>query len=176
MTVFELPKCDFTVTDDWTPGDGYRTIRVAANNTTYPFYRFKFSDGGSLNTSGGVYQFPYDGEFTITMIARNQVDCECESSQLKAIRNSLGTVDLNNSDVRLFPNPSTGVVNVVVSESNQIKTVDVYNLLGELMTANVKMTGTGRAQVDFGDAADGIYLVKVTTNTGSVTRRMTIHK
>jgi PKD repeat protein len=175
MTVYELPKCDFTLSDDWTPGDGWRTVKVSANNTTYPFYRFKFSDGGNLSTSSGVYQFPYEGDFTVTMIARNQVDCECQTTQSKSIRNSLGTDNLGAGEVKLYPNPSTGLVNIAVSGSSQITGVEVYNLLGEKMDVNTKLannTGT----VEMGSVSDGIYLVKVVTNAGTVTRRITIHK
>jgi PKD repeat protein len=175
MTVYELPKCDFTLTDDWTPGDGWRTVKVSANNTSYPFYRFKFSDGGSMTSSSGVYQFPFEGDFTVTMIARNQVDCECQSSQAKAIRNSLGTTNIGGGEVRLYPNPSTGVVNIAISGSSQISNVEVFSLLGEKLEVSTKLTNN-IGTVDMGNVSDGIYLVKVTTNTGTVTRRITIHK
>jgi hypothetical protein len=175
MTVYELPKCDFTLSDDWTPGDGWRTVKVSANNTTYPFYRFKFSDGGNLSTSSGVYQFPYEGDFTVTMIARNQVDCECQTTQSKSIRNSLGTDNLGVGEVKLYPNPSTGMVNIAVSGSSQITGVEVYNLLGEKMDVNTKL-GNNTGTVEMGSVLDGIYLVKVVTNAGTVTRRITIHK
>lgn len=175
MTVYELPKCAFTVAGDWTPGDGWRTVKVTAGNTTYPFYRFKFSDGGSLQTSTGTYQFPFEGDFTVTMIARNQVDCECQSTQAVSIRNSLGTNEVNTSDIRLYPNPSTGIVNVQSAGNAAITSVEVFNLLGEQINVNRKINGTS-GTIEFANSADGIYLVKVTTTAGTVTKRITIHK
>jgi PKD repeat protein len=175
LSILELPSCGFTVADDWTPGDGYRTVKVTANNTTYPYYRFKFSDGGSLLTSSGTYQFPYEGDFEITMVARNSVDCECLTTQSKSIRNSLGTNAIAGNEVRLYPNPSTGMVNIEATAGTKIQTVEVFNLLGEKMTVTVKTTeNTGT--MEMGDVSNGVYLVKVTTTSGTITRRVTINK
>lgn len=175
LSILELPTCGFTVADDWTPGDGYRTVKVTANNTTYPYYRFKFSDGGSLLTSSGTYQFPYEGDFEITMIARNAVDCECTSTQNKAIRNSLGSAQVAGNEVRLYPNPSTGLVNIEATAGTKIQTVEVFNLLGEKMTVTVK-TSENTGTMEMGEVSNGVYLVKVTTTGGTITRRVTINK
>ena len=173
LQVYELPSCAFTVTDDWTPGEGYRTVRVQAVNTTYPFYRFKFSDGGSINAAGGVYQFPYEGDFTIQMSARNQADCECTQSQTKAIRNSVGTESLSAGQVRVYPNPSSGVLNV--ESGSQIRKVEVFNVLGETVQTGQSVSGQ-KAVIRFGEVSNGVYLVKVTTDQGVVTRRITVNK
>jgi PKD repeat protein len=173
LQVFQLPSCAFTITDDWTPGEGFRTVKVQAANTTYPFYRFKFSDGGSINASSGVYQFPYEGDFTVTLYARNAADCECNTSQLKAIRNSVGVENLKGGEVRLFPNPSTGLVNI--EAGSQIKSVEVYNVLGEAVVVSQTMKAqTG--VLKFNGLSDGVYLVKVTTTDGITTQRITLSK
>ena len=173
LQVFQLPSCAFTITDDWTPGEGFRTIKVQAANTTYPFYRFKFSDGGSINASSGVYQFPYEGDFTVTLYARNSADCECNTSQVKAIRNSVGVENLKGGEVRLFPNPSTGLVNIEAGSA--IKGVEVYNVLGEKAIVTQSISGQS-GNLKFNGLANGIYLVKITTDLGVVTQRVTITK
>lgn len=173
LQVYELPSCNFTITDDWTPGEGFRTIRVQAANTTYPFYRFKFSDGGSINASNGVYQFPYEGDFTVSLYARNAADCECNSSQVKSIRNSVGTVDLKAGQTRVFPNPTNGLLNV--ESGSAIKSVEVFNLLGESVAVTSVLKGQ-QATVTFGNVANGVYLVKVVSASGTTTTRVTVNK
>ncbi|MBS3915942.1 MAG: PKD domain-containing protein [Bacteroidetes bacterium] len=176
MTVFELPVCGFTLTDDWTPGDGWRTVKVEATDKTLPFYRYKFSDGGNLSTHTGIYQFPYDGDFTVTLVARNSVDCECSLTQNKSIRNSLNTASLNNEEIRLFPNPSTGVVNVETNTNSVIQAIEVYDVLGNKVIVNSKINSANKGVIEFNNASNGIYLVKVTTVNGSITKRITINK
>lgn len=175
LNILELPNCAFTISDDWSGGEGYRTIKVTAADQTYPYYRFKFSDGGSLLTSNGIYQFPYEGDFTVTMIARNAVDCECVAQQSKSIRNSMGTASIVNGDINLYPNPSTGVVNISATAGTKINSVEVYTLLGDQVQVVSKINETS-GSIEFGDVTNGIYLVKVTTNNGTLTRRITINK
>ncbi|MBL7812657.1 MAG: PKD domain-containing protein [Bacteroidetes bacterium] len=173
VTVFELPNSNFTITDDWTPGDGYRTVKVTAADATLPFYRYQFSDGGSMNTSSGLYQFAYEGDFTITLCTRNQADCESCKTLNKSIRNVTGVNDITGGQVKLYPNPSNGVVNVEAT-SNIVK-LEVFNVLGETTAASQKLNGNN-ATLNFGSVAGGVYLVKVTTDTGITTRRITINK
>ena len=173
LQVFELPTCSFTVTDDWTPGNGYRTIKVQAANTTYPFYRFKFSDGGSLNTASGVYQFPYEGDFNISLFTRNQADCECNSVQVKSIRNSMSTSKVTGDKVSIFPNPSSGLVNV--EASSKIQSIAVYNVLGDVVEAAQTLKDR-TATLRMHGVAEGVYLIKVTTEQGVVTRRVSINR
>jgi PKD repeat protein len=173
LQVFELPNCTFTVTDDWTPGDGYRTIKVQAANTTYPFYRYKFSDGGSLNTSSGVYQFPYEGDFDITLYTRNQADCECSKTIVKSVRNSMGTTGLGDGNIKLYPNPSNGLVNV--ESGSRIQKIAVYNVLGESVEAGVELKGN-KAELRMQGLSEGVYLVKITTEQGVITRSVSINR
>ncbi len=173
LQVFELPDCNFTVTDDWTPGDGYRTVKVEAANSSYPFYRFKFSDGGSINTASGVYQFPYEGDFDITLYTRNAADCECNKTIVKSIRNSMSTTGVAEGKIKLYPNPSNGLVNV--ESGSRIQKISVYNVLGETVEAGVTLKGM-QAELRMQNLAEGVYLVKITTEQGVVTRSVSINR
>ena len=173
LQVYELPNCNFTVTDDWTPGDGYRTIKVQAANTGYPFYRFKFSDGGSINAASGVYQFPYEGDFDITLYTRNAADCECNKTIVKSVRNSMGTTGVGEGKIKLYPNPSNGLVNV--ESGSRIQKISVYNVLGEAVEASVTLKGN-QAEMRMQNLAEGVYLVKITTEQGVVTRSVSINR
>jgi PKD repeat protein len=173
LQVFELPNCNFTVTDDWTPGDGYRTIKVAAANSSYPFYRFKFSDGGSINAASGVYQFPYEGDFDITLYTRNAADCECNKTIVKSVRNSMSTNSVAEGKIKLYPNPSSGLVNV--ESGSRIQKISVYNVLGEAVEASVTLKGN-QAEMRMQKLAEGVYLVKITTEQGVVTRSVSINR
>jgi len=173
LQVFELPSCTFTVTDDWTPGDGYRTIKVQAANTTYPFYRYRFSDGGSMNTASGVYQFPYEGDFDITLYTRNQADCECSKTIAKSVRNSMGTTGVGEGSIKLYPNPSNGLVNV--ESGSRIQKIAVYNVLGEAVEAGISLKGN-QAELRMQNLSEGVYLVKITTENGVVTRSVSINR
>jgi len=173
VQVYELPLCSFTVSSGWTPGFGFRTINLAAANTTYPYYKYSISDGGSVNTATGSYQFQTDGIYDITLTARNAAGCECSSTQKRYQQNSLNTNNLDGDNIDIFPNPSTGLINVTAQST--IKTVKVYDVLGNVVLIK-DGAGTSKFSFNLGVKSNGIYLVKVITNGGTLTKRIVLNK
>ena len=173
VTVYELPVCDFTISSGWTPGFGFRTIDLAATNTTYPFYQYKISDGGVVNGATGSYQFATDGIYDITLIARNAADCECTQTQKRYQQNSLGTTSIDGENIDVYPNPSTGAI--YVNAQSTIKTINVYDVLGNLVLSN-SGNGSNKYTFNLGEKSNGIYLVKVSTDNGTSTKRIVLNK
>jgi hypothetical protein len=73
---------------------------------------------------------------------------------------TLATNTFNNNAFSYYPNPVKNVLNL--SYSQQISNVEVFNLLGQKMSANV--FGANQGQVDMSNLASGTYLVKVTAD------------
>ena len=126
-----------------------------------------------MNTASGVYQFPYEGDFDITLYTRNQADCECSKTVVKSIRNSMGTTQIGDGSLKLYPNPSSGLVNV---ESNsRIQKVAVFNVLGESVEAGIELKGN-KAELRMQGLSEGVYLLKITTEQGVITRSVSINR
>jgi hypothetical protein len=68
----------------------------------------------------------------------------------------------------MFPNPTDGLVQVVVDQPQTVD-ITVMNALGEVVS-----TGrfTGRTIVDLTPYASGIYTIRVTDGTASTTQRV----
>lgn len=109
VTIFELPKCDFTINDIYKPG--HRAFSFNPSVTNYPYYRWTFGEGGNSNAANAEYQYTYDGPFTVTLTARNAVGCECSSTRQISVLN-LGLADLNGQTIRFYPNPASDLLNV----------------------------------------------------------------
>jgi len=109
VTIFELPKCDFTINDIYKPG--HRAFSFNPSVTNYPYYRWTFGEGGNSNAANAEYQYTYDGPFTVTLTARNSVGCECSSTRQINVLN-LGIADLNGQTIRFYPNPASELLNV----------------------------------------------------------------
>lgn len=76
--------------------------------------------------------------------------------------NSIGLEETQAPKMKLYPQPSSGIVNIDGLES--IQKVEVYNIQGELIERKVDGNLT---QIDLSGHANGIYLIQVETN-GSV--------
>lgn len=69
----------------------------------------------------------------------------------------------------LYPNPATELVSVATDDASiRITGVEVYNLYGQLLNAIVSEENPMRINVS--GLADGMYFVRITTNSGVVTK------
>lgn len=79
----------------------------------------------------------------------------------------LGVDDNANDVVNIFPNPSNGVFNV---EANGIHRIDVFNVYGQVILSEEV---EGRSiQIDLGNNAAGMYLLRVVTDNGITTNQI----
>lgn len=90
----------------------------------------------------------------------------CTSSasfqQMVFICTSLNDIDKANSVFQIFPNPNNGQFTVHTDQISDLKTVEIYNMLGALIqTVEINSTTTN---VDFSQQPNGLYLVKVLEN------------
>ncbi len=74
-------------------------------------------------------------------------------------------IDLSEAIV-ISPNPVQGVLTIQLDRGIQLQHVEVYSMLGQLLqTLNT-------SHVDFSNLPDGMYLVKITTDRGSITQKV----
>lgn len=84
--------------------------------------------------------------------------------------NDIGSIEINLTNVlsvnetsalevvKLFPNPSQG--NVTISNSRNLETVEIYNILGRLVK-RINVEQVTKLEVDLSDLSKGMYLVKI---------------
>ena len=78
-------------------------------------------------------------------------------------------IDENEARVKIYPNPTKGLVHV---EAEDITQVEAYNMLGQCVLRK-EMTGS-HAVLDLQDAAPGLYLLRVKTENGTVSKHIAI--
>jgi hypothetical protein len=94
-----------------------------------------------------------------------------------AVRMALGDyVNLDESEYNtlfsIVPNPSNGVF-TVTTDKNDFYTLDVVNVLGEVISSKT-IEGAINETIDISNFDAGIYLVKVTTSTSQNVQRVVI--
>lgn len=85
-------------------------------------------------------------------------------------------VSENNLDngLSIFPNPTTGLVNLQFGVSTQA-TVDVFNVLGERLSTTTFNTN-GTRTMDLGALSNGVYYMNVVAGDLTATRKITLNK
>ena len=83
--------------------------------------------------------------------------------------NALSTSDDNLENVRLYPNPSGGIVHI--GTSSYIENIEVYNLYGQL----VKVLNENTSSIDVSQLTPGLYVFKLTAEGKSISKKMVIN-
>jgi len=78
------------------------------------------------------------------------------------------------ASVNVFPNPSTGLVNVMMPTNTSNFNFSVYNVVGELVTE--RNVNSNFAKIDLNNQPNGVYFVKVTSNGEVTTKRVLLAK
>ncbi|SMC84403.1 T9SS type A sorting domain-containing protein [Moheibacter sediminis] len=142
------------------------------NNQTFTFdlalpgecYTFKlydaFGDGGgavSLKDSNNVVVYSTTGAYG----AGASVNFSTEGV--------MGVSDLTASNVQIYPNPSTGIINV---EAKNASSIDVYDVTGKRVysTSNVSQT----TAINLSAYGKGIFVVKISEGKNVTTKKVVI--
>ncbi|WP_405378338.1 T9SS type A sorting domain-containing protein [Nonlabens sp. Asnod3-A02] len=72
----------------------------------------------------------------------------------------------------IYPNPSSGMFNINWNDAQDFD-YDVYDVSGKRITARKNNTGTSH-NVDLSGVAIGMYFIKITTTSGSVTKKLIV--
>lgn len=70
----------------------------------------------------------------------------------------------------IYPNPVTGSKVYITSDRNQVKEVEIFNVLGKkILSARI----TGR-ELDVSELTPGIYILKISEGTSQATRKLVV--
>ena len=82
-------------------------------------------------------------------------------------KDALSTVksnSLNSQDIRIFPNPTSGILNIVIPENNLNNKIMLFDLTGKLLKNEELSTST----ININELHPGIYLLRVVTGNGNI--------
>lgn len=80
---------------------------------------------------------------------------------------TLSVIDNTFNALTIYPNPASGIVNI--KTQNTIVTLELYSILGKQL-----ITVQSQDHIDVSGFQTGIYLLKIKTNEGSITKKIVI--
>ena len=113
-----------------------------------------------LNDTIDLTNYPVIFSYHFTVPGTYNYDCSISSHAAggmvgSIIVNSASSVQENNNDISIYPNPTKDFVNIDSDGYNGIISTKVYNLLGSLILS------TNSKKISLQDFSNGIYLFKV---------------
>ena len=86
---------------------------------------------------------------------------------------SVSDFDETIQNIKLFPNPSKGIVNI--DNATNLKSISIYNILGRKII-DYKFNNTAKVQLNLTDYSPGIYLLKFKDNLDNTISKKLILK
>jgi hypothetical protein len=131
----------------------------------------------ALNDFHAVFDADNAAANTFAYVRVNAVDNSNANSSrtitLLAFKSPTGVTSVNRYDdnIVVYPNPATSAVNVIFDKSSKIRTIAVYNLIGQA-TDMYRVSGNS-ANLQLSDAPAGVYFLRMLDERGNIvaTRR-----
>lgn len=84
----------------------------------------------------------------------------------------LSTPGFNANSFSMYPNPTTGLVNIQFANQILVKSINVYSVSGQLVLSQEFNANSDTYTIDVQRAATGVYIVKMETENGTQIRRL----
>ena len=118
---------------------------------------------GIINTNGS---FPSTEYMVLTLTTYNICGSYTTSITIHFIEDGIAE---NNINATIFPNPTSGTLNIKATAMRQIRIIDV---IGQVLTDQI--TDSNEVTIDMSQFGNGIYLVEVTTQYGKAIKRVVV--
>ena len=92
---------------------------------------------------------------------------------------TLSTVesDLENKNIKIFPNPTSDFIAIQIGGLNlQDLNIEMYDMQGKLIQEKTLKSGQTIGYFDIQTLYSGTYLIKISTNNMSLTRKVIVEK
>lgn len=137
--------------------------------------------GGTSVSNFGAEITTYDGNTTVVDIAGDSFDDEADGKFQSDGSTEGASLDENTfaNNMNVYPNPASNNLNVDFTLSNDADaTVELLNGLGQVVATQVlgHVSGEQSVSIDVASLESGMYIVKVKTSNGEITKRVSVVK
>lgn len=139
-----------------------------------PIFSYSWSGpNGFSSNSKNISGISQQGTYTVTVTD----GLGCQGTKAFTLAGNISTADVELAqNVKVFPNPSNGIVNVEINSTEKSAfTISVLNMLGQqVYSENVAVYGNMVKSVDLSNLAKGSYIVKIGSGMSAHTERVII--
>jgi hypothetical protein len=144
---------------------------VEPPNATNQVIHWSVVDAGTTGAfmdffNDNILNVPSTGTVKIKATIINGKDIGEDYTQYFIIESRLGVSDIGFAkNSIIYPNPTTGILNIEVTESIAIKSISIYNVEGKLIKKNKYFINS--QQLDISNFKKGNYIINIETDKGN---------
>jgi len=136
------------------------TVNFESNGDSSLYYTWLFGDGDSSLLESPSHDYYTSGLYTVLLQVIDSNSCLSMDSTVIEVLNNISLEELDSLDwVDIFPNPSTGIIQLVVKNTSfLIDEITVYDVRGrQVFRKSIGLTES--IMVDITDQQDGYYIL-----------------
>jgi hypothetical protein len=156
---YDVWRTDETGTGPFSKLNGTTPLTVLTYTDTYP----------STTEPGKTFKYYVTSNFTDSQTGAAL--CSAPSDTITVTFPAVGINELTNGQVMIYPNPATDLVNV--KSDYTIRSIDVMNFVGQTVWTN-RNVDSKLAKINVASLHSGVYFVKVSTDQGIRTVKITV--
>ncbi|RMG85398.1 MAG: PKD domain-containing protein [Bacteroidetes bacterium] len=151
------------------------TVQFTNTSTAGSEFLWDFGDGNTSTEENPTHAYNDIGQFDVTLSVEN----DCGDDQIsQTLDIMVGTRETSvDFTANLFPNPTDGSFQIaLVAQHSEDLTIEILDLRGRtLQSANLRLGNTPLTRrFDADTWAAGVYFVKITGRSGTLTRRLVV--
>jgi len=150
------------------------------NNWDDVQYLWDFGDGNTSTEFEPTHTYIINGNNNVSLTVINTIEGSCKSNfgPIKIEANKCfedgSCIDITNTtDLDLFPNPSNGIFTLSFNNCIKFCEIRVFDVLGKIIYQKI-IANDNQASIDISNCSKGAYLVRVSNDTMSITKRIII--
>lgn len=166
LTINANPKSDFTYTSIETK------VNFKAKQAGNTVYKWVFANRDSTLIANPTFAFPKLGTYTVCLNVTNAAGCF--SKTCKEVSLTAGISDeLKQYGFKIYPSPNSGSFTIEETETNAISTLEIFNQIGQIVHKSELIEYLNPMNLNL---ANGIYLIRVTSEETRISQRMVVSK
>ncbi|MEA3316788.1 MAG: T9SS type A sorting domain-containing protein, partial [Bacteroidota bacterium] len=146
-----------------------KSIELDANGTdcesNYEDYTYLWSTGETTETiTINGEDLGMGGPFEISVtVTNNSTTSNCITTD--AIMINISEADaihtFENSNIRIFPNPSKGIIKLEFDDLQKNARIELFNIIGKKIYTENFRNISGQKELDFSEFKNGVYFIKL---------------
>jgi hypothetical protein len=164
------PEITFVVFE-WQKRDGakrYRLVIYTNITHTQEFGEYIFDEDGKI-VKAGTYQYKVENltpatnyYYALTAYDEDEETICVDEGEFTSLSESSITDNAQNTDITIYPNPTTGKLTIENGQST-IEKVEIFDIYGRIVGADLRVYP--EKTIDISNLANGIYLIKINRKT-----------
>jgi PKD repeat protein len=158
ISIENAPVVSFTATVAGDLSAEFQNNSTIATGTIVS-YEWEFGDGNGSTEENPDHAYAAMGLFDVTLTATSDLGCTSSVTQTVDVVNSV--FDIENSGIRIFPNPTNGIITIQAQDNFKCRVLDAA---GRVVFDNIIITNGLKSLVDLSVLAPGNYHLILTNS------------